>query len=134
MTTPYTKAAALRLLLGLARKIETVREYRNCIQVTYRVSGGARCSTFLSKKAFVVVNHDFRASGALTIEVVEVVDDDTFIVKSNKTSKPDNYYVVRPYHWHEKSRCECGDCHWRGAKCKHQIAVQQFLTGQLLVA
>lgn len=127
MTHPYTKAAALRILIGLATKIEIVRVFRNCIQVTYRVYGGGRCSTFLSKKAFVVSNLETRTQAAALIEVVEMVNDDEFIVQSHKTN---NYYVVRPYKMEARSRCECGDCHWRGAKCKHQIAVEQFLSQQ----
>lgn len=142
MSQQYTKTAALRILIGIARKIEKVntevrrRDGRlmNVIQVTYISINGGRCSTFLSKKDFVVVNVDFRASGAALVEVVEVVSDDEFIVKSNKVNKPDNYYVVRPYNPNPKSRCECGDCYWRQAYCKHQIAVEQFLTGRLLVA
>lgn len=140
MTTPYTKAAALRILIGVARKILSVnaevrrRDGRiiNIVQVTYISSiNGGKCSTFLSKKAFVVVNVDFRTKGAELVEVIEVVDDDTFTVLSHKSG---NHYVVRPYHWDKKKRCECGDCYWRGANCKHQIAVAQFLTGQLIAA
>jgi hypothetical protein len=40
------------------------------------------------------------------------------------TLSNDNYYVVTPDHPNPKERCECGDCHYRGAKCKHQIAVE----------
>jgi hypothetical protein len=38
-------------LLPFAEKIEKVRVFNNCIQVTYWCNGG-RCSTFLSKKSF----------------------------------------------------------------------------------
>jgi hypothetical protein len=109
MSHLYSKATALRILIGIATRIERVREFRNCIQVTYRVYGGGRCSTFLSKKAFIVVNLDIRIHASALVEVVEVVNDDEFIVHSQKT---DSYYVVRPYKVDARSRCECGDCHW----------------------
>lgn len=134
MSQQYTKAAALRILIGIARKIINVNTTccrSGAAQVTYISINGSKCSTFLSKKAFVVINVDFRKKGAELIEVIEIVDDDTFTVLSHKSN---SHYVVRPYHRNPKSRCECGDCYWRGAECKHQIAVQQFLTGQLLVA
>jgi hypothetical protein len=131
MSHLYSKATALRILLGIATRIERVREFRNCIQVTYRVYGGGRCSTFLSKKAFIVVNLDIRVHASALVEVVEMVSDDEFIVRSQKT---DSYYVVRPYKVDARSRCECGDCHWRGANCKHQIAVKQFLSQQFTLA
>lgn len=135
MSQQYTKAAALRILIGIARKILDINvelcRQSGAVQVVYISVDGRTCVTFLYAKEFVVVNADFRKKGAELVEVVEVVNDDTFTVFSHKTN---NYYVVRPYHWHEKSRCECGDCHFRGAKCKHQVTVAQFLTGQLLVA
>ncbi|MGL5881249.1 MAG: hypothetical protein ACRC2V_26235 [Xenococcaceae cyanobacterium] len=129
----YTKAAALRILIGVARRVEKVNTEccRGVIQVTYISVNGGRCSTFLSKKAFVVSDQEFRVTGASQVEIIEVVDDDHFIVQSKKT---DNYYVVRPYHYNERQRCECGDCHWRGRKCKHQIAVEQFLNQRFAIA
>ncbi len=115
----YTKAAAFRLL-PFAIKIEAVREFKNCIQVTYTVKGGRRCSTFLSKKAFLVDHKAIRAQGSTQVEVVEV-HGGAYIIKSKA-----NHYTVRPGEFDPRDRCECGDCHWRGAKCKHQIAVEQF--------
>jgi hypothetical protein len=55
---------------------------------------------------------------------VEQIDSDTFIVKN-----PDNgnHYVVRPNHPNPKERCECGDAHFRGVHCKHQIAADNYL-------
>jgi hypothetical protein len=59
----YTKAAALRLLSGLATVVHAVRQLKNCIQVTYQTRRG-KCSTFLSRKAFKQAFVDARkASG-----------------------------------------------------------------------
>ncbi len=52
-----------------------------------------------------------------------------YVVKSKN-----NYYTVRPGQFDPRSRCECGDCHWRGAKCKHQIAVEQFRVERIRAA
>ncbi len=127
MSSIYTKAAALRLL-PFATKIEAIREYRNCIQVTYTVKGGRRCSTFLSKKAFLVDHTELRTQGSVSVEVTEVHGGE-YVVQSKN-----NYYTVHPGHHDPHKRCECGDCHWRGAKCKHQLAVEQFLCSRLQVA
>jgi hypothetical protein len=120
MSNLYTKAAALRILRAFAKKIETVREFANCIQVTYVVGGGRRCSTFLSKKAFLADHKAIRAQGSTEVEVKEV-HGGAYVVKSKA-----NHYTVRPGQIDPRDRCECGDCHWRGAKCKHQLAVEQF--------
>jgi hypothetical protein len=128
MSSIYTKGAALRQLQGIATKIEAIREYRNCIQVTYWVRSGARCSTFLSKTAFLADHTELRTQGSTSVEVTEV-HGGKYVVKSKS-----NYYTVRPGQIDPRSRCECGDCHWRGAKCKHQIAVEQFLFSRLQAA
>lgn len=39
-----------------------------------------------------------------------------------------NYYVVRPNHPEKHHRCECGHTYYRGAKCKHQQAVEKHLS------
>lgn len=68
MLSIYTKEVAKKLI-PIALYIEAVREFRNCIQVTYRANGG-RCSTFLSKKLFL----DIKLSiGYKTIDEIEVV-------------------------------------------------------------
>lgn len=120
MVTPYTKAAALRLL-PFAIQIEVIREYRNCIQITYKVKGGRRCSTFLSKKKFVSDFSTSRINSAAAVEVVEVHSGNKFVVKSG-----DKFYVVRPSHEDPYWRCECPDCYYRAAFCKHQIVVRDF--------
>lgn len=63
-----------------------------------------------------------RTERAKAVQVVEkhITNGITqYIALSN-----DNYYVVTPNHTNPKERCECGDCHYRGAKCKHQIAAE----------
>ena len=70
-----------------------------------------------------------RTERANTIEVLEQ-NGNEFVVE-NSTNQ--NRYIVRPEHPDSNSRCECADCHHRGARCKHQIAVENFL-GQRLIA
>ncbi|MEH1789649.1 MAG: hypothetical protein V7L23_29865 [Nostoc sp.] len=68
-----------------------------------------------------------RSERAATIEVLEQHGDE-FIVHNCENN---HYYVVRPNHVEPKERCECADCHYRGVKCKHQIAVEKFLAQSL---
>jgi hypothetical protein len=55
---------------------------------------------------------------------VSQVDFDTFIIRN-----PDNgnHYAVHPKHPNFHERCECGDAHFRGVRCKHQIAADDYL-------
>ncbi len=55
------------------------------------------------------------------MEIVDVVEGDHFVVKSKA-----NFYIVRPLHFAPNQRCDCGDCYYRGKKCKHQILVERF--------
>jgi hypothetical protein len=55
---------------------------------------------------------------------VEQIDSDTFIIKNPNNG---NHYVVRPNHPNHHERCECGDAHFRGVHCKHQIAADNYL-------
>jgi hypothetical protein len=117
--TPYTKTAA-KLLIPGARSVEAVRVLRNgVVQVTYIMNGG-RCSTFLSAKAFLEVNFSRRQQAAEVIEIVEIHGEEVVV----KSSKKDAYYCVRLSHPDPYQRCDCGDCHFRGVKCKHQIKVE----------
>lgn len=118
MRSPYTKLAAHRLL-PFAKLILSTREMKNCIQVTYLANGG-KCSTFLSKRAFITTNTNARAQRSLDIEVVERHGKD-FVVKSHNSG---NFYTVRPWHPDPKQRCECGHVHFTGDDCKHQVAVR----------
>jgi hypothetical protein len=54
---------------------------------------------------------------------VEQIDNNTFVV-----CNPDNgnHYAVHPSHPNHHERCECGDAHFRGAHCKHQIAADDY--------
>ncbi len=70
-----------------------------------------------------------RAEKAKSIEVLEQVEDEgfvKFIVKSNE-----NLYTVTPAHPLPKERCECGDVHFRGVECKHQLAVKEKIASQI---
>ncbi len=68
-----------------------------------------------------------REERAAMIEVLEQHGDE-FVVHNCEN---DHYYVVRPNHPEPNQRCECADCHYRGVKCKHQIAVENFLEQRL---
>lgn len=57
------------------------------------------------------------------IEVLEQHGDE--FVTHNPSNG--NFYVVRPLEENPKQRCECGDSHFRGVKCKHQIAVENIV-------
>ena len=62
---------------------------------------------------------------------VNQIDSDTFIVRN-----PDNgnHYAVRPSHPDHHERCECGDAHFRGVRCKHQIAADDYLQQSITAA
>lgn len=68
-----------------------------------------------------------RTERANTIEVLEQHDDE-FVVENSENR---NHYIVRPSHPEVNQRCECADCHYRGVRCKHQIAVEKFLSSSL---
>jgi ASCH domain len=61
---------------------------------------------------------------------IDQIDSDTFIVRNPGNG---NHYVVHPSHPESKERCECGDTHFRGAYCKHQIAIDDYLQSQLII-
>ncbi|MEH2029820.1 MAG: hypothetical protein V7K67_09110 [Nostoc sp.] len=69
-----------------------------------------------------------REERAATIEVLEQHGSE-FVVHNCEN---DHYYVVRPNTSEVNQRCECADCHYRGTKCKHQIAVENYLVQQRL--
>lgn len=68
-----------------------------------------------------------RTERANTINVLEQ-NGNEFVVNNCENG---NHYIVRPNHPELNQRCECADCHYRGAKCKHQIAVEKFLSSSL---
>ncbi|KYC42032.1 hypothetical protein WA1_18690 [Scytonema hofmannii PCC 7110] len=66
-----------------------------------------------------------REHRAASIEVLEK-HGDKFIVRNPSNG---NHYVVDPFNPNPKERCQCGDTHFRGVTCKHQIAVlNEFCT------
>lgn len=68
------------------------------------------------------IDEALRSPRAKEIEVLERRGN-CFVVRNTGNN---NHYVVRPNHPNLRDRCECGDAHYRGVKCKHQIAVTQF--------
>ncbi len=72
--------------------------------------------------------HAERTQRANTIKVLEQCDDKFVVQNSDNKSR----YTVRPNHLDPSQRCECADCHHRGSKCKHQIAVENFLKPSLV--
>ncbi|MCC5618420.1 hypothetical protein LC605_25710 [Nostoc sp. CHAB 5836] len=80
----------------------------------------------LTSPSVSVVNA--REKRAATIEVLEQHNDE-FVVHNCEN---DHYYVVRPNQADVKERCGCADCHYRSAKCKHQIAVENFIKPSLV--
>jgi hypothetical protein len=69
------------------------------------------------------------ARKAKTVEVLEQHQDEgfvKFVVQSGE-----NIYTVTPAHPVNNQRCECGDNHFRGAECKHQIAVKNAIASRI---
>jgi hypothetical protein len=64
-----------------------------------------------------------REAKSVWMEVTQI-DSNTYVVVNPENK---NHYVVRPNHPELTERCECGDTHYRGAECKHQIAVKNWL-------
>lgn len=123
----YTKSAAAQLL-PFATEIKAVREFRSCIQCTYCI-GIKAYSTFLSKKPFLELEKARLTQAASVIEIVEVrPDEDAVVVKSSDKTK---FYTVRLNHPDPKFKCECERAYYVGAKCRHQEAVESFLSQQL---
>ncbi|MFM6251893.1 MAG: hypothetical protein ACKPEQ_22575, partial [Dolichospermum sp.] len=82
-------------------------------------------------EAELEVQSESAAQSESAIEIIEQIEDEgciKFIVQSGE-----NFYTVTPAHPNPKQRCECGDTHFRGSECKHQIAVSNFLASQVEV-
>lgn len=121
----YTKSAAAKLL-PFATEIKEVREYKS-IQVTYFI-GAKKYSTFLSKKTFLKLEQARVTDAASVIEIVKVhPEEDAVIVKSSDGEK---FYTVRLNHENPRLRCDCEHAYFQAAKCKHQVAVESYLSQQ----
>jgi hypothetical protein len=70
-----------------------------------------------------------KAKTAKTVEVLEQHQDDGFI--KFVVQSGENIYTVTPAHPVKNQRCECGDNHFRGAECKHQIAVKNAIASRI---
>ncbi len=87
----------------------------------------AVCS-LMADADFVLLNPQVkRVERAATIEVLEQ-HGDKFVVHNPENG---HHYVVNPNLPNPKERCECADCYYRAATCKHQIAVETFLRQRL---
>jgi len=70
-----------------------------------------------------------RGEKAKSVEILEQHQDEgfvKFVVQSGE-----NIYTVTPSHPNNKERCECGDNHFRGVECKHQIAVKNEIASSI---
>ncbi|MFM6281235.1 MAG: hypothetical protein ACKPE2_23750, partial [Dolichospermum sp.] len=56
------------------------------------------------------------------IQVLEQVQDESFVKFVVVNHENGNHYTVTPAHPLPRERCECGDVHFRAANCKHQVA------------
>ena len=81
--------------------------------------GGQTCGTPYEAAAALIEAVQLRQARSQEIQVLEHWED-KFVVRNNQNG---HHYVVQPNHLEPCQRCECGDWHFRGAKCKHQIAV-----------
>ncbi|MBO3463568.1 hypothetical protein G7B40_001550 [Aetokthonos hydrillicola Thurmond2011] len=70
-----------------------------------------------------------REQASKSIKVLEK-HGDTYIVCNEENG---NHYAVHPSHEDPNERCECADCHFRGVRCKHQIAVTSYILSQIKV-
>jgi hypothetical protein len=72
-----------------------------------------------------------RAEKAASVEVVEQHTENGFVKFVTLNHENGNYYTVTPAHPIPKERCECGDNHFRGAECKHQLAVKNAIASRI---
>ncbi|MFM8007679.1 MAG: hypothetical protein ACKO86_22680, partial [Dolichospermum sp.] len=77
------------------------------------------------------VQAESAAQSKSAIEVIEQIEDEGFVKLIVQSGE--NFYAVTPAHPNPKQRCECGDTHFRGSECKHQIAVRNFLASQVQI-
>lgn len=112
----FSKAAALRILKGLAKRIEGVTDIGNCIQVTYRTVFG-RCSTFISKVLFQADFLNLRMVGAQECVAKWIGGNDYQV--SNQVKGSTN--LVR--FSNGKPDCTCEDFHHNQVICKHVLSV-----------
>jgi hypothetical protein len=72
-----------------------------------------------------------KAEKAASVEVIEQHTENGFVKFVTLNHKNGNYYTVTPAHPIPKERCECGDNHFRGAECKHQLAVKNAIASKI---
>ncbi|MFM6077813.1 MAG: hypothetical protein ACKPCI_04695 [Dolichospermum sp.] len=67
------------------------------------------------------------------IQVLEQVQDESFVKFVVVNHENGNHYTVTPDHPLPRERCECGDVHFRAANCKHQVAVRSWIASQVQI-
>jgi hypothetical protein len=72
-----------------------------------------------------------KAEKAASVEVLEQHTENGFVKFVTLNHENGNYYTVTPAHPIPKERCECGDNHFRGAECKHQLAVKNAIASRI---
>jgi hypothetical protein len=75
----------------------------------------------------VTRNVSTREERAKSIRVLEQRED-KYLVRNCENN---HYYIVCLNAPHPRRRCDCRDCHYKGVKCKHQIAVENFMRSTL---
>lgn len=71
------------------------------------------------------------AEKAASVEVLEQHTEDGFVKFVVVNHENGNHYTVTPGHPDNRQRCECGDNHFRGTECKHQIAVKNEIASRI---
>jgi len=102
------------------------------VEVDQQTIAQTELEQYIEVQAEIVAPEPNRQFRAKSIEVIEKHGSEynEYTVFSPNSN---TYYVVRPQHPEIKERCECADCFYRGAKCKHQIAVENVLCPQLAI-
>ncbi len=71
------------------------------------------------------------AAESASVEVLEQHTEDGFVKFVVVNHENGNHYTVTPGHPNPKERCECGDTHFRGTECKHQLAVKGEIASRI---
>lgn len=126
MKFPKTTAAAIleSMLLKSVAVVE-VRETKGKLLVRYTCNGG-NCCTFLSIKTFYNWEYAKRAEAAKNCKVLNALGDGTYLVRGSGG----NEYIVNPLAEVEQEKCQCKDCYYREIYCKHQIALDSWLSNK----
>lgn len=128
-TLVFSKSAALRILKGIATKVEALRICSGSIQVTYRTATG-RCSTFISKRDFYQDFVSFRQEGAKAVTVRPWGAGSYENHFECRTEGADRIHTVKALG--RAMMCSCEDYTRQSEElgkpeCKHVIATLRYL-------